>query len=182
MTERLLMTTDGVGGRFYWRFCAEDDHITAAVNALCDVARGDGDRVWRPIPLAMAKREFRIRLELATQGKLREPQQVKGVRRGTEVRLGEMRWSAITVPEVRDGHDRGVQVQVRLYYAEPDGYGRVILGLHCHEKRTDGTESEVRVWQDEEIDKALNCYADGAPSHWGVDLDGPGVVQPRLDI
>lgn len=72
--------------------------------------------------------------------------------------------------ERRGGQDRGIQLEVRLCYAEPDGYGRVILGLHCHEKRTDGTGAEVKAWQDDEIDTALDCFAEGAPKHWGVDV------------
>ncbi len=182
MTEWSLMTTDGVGGSFYWRYCAEQDHIAAAVRDLFKAVQGDGDRLWSPQLKALTKREFKNKLVRATKGTLRVPHQVKGVRRGSEIRLGEIRWSGLTAVERRGGHERGLQLQARLYYAEPDGYGLVILGLHCHEKCTDGTDAEVKAWQDEEIDKALACFAEGAPRHWGVDLRGPGIVQPPLDI
>ena len=167
---------DGVGGLFFWRFCVQPDHIGAAVEALMSALKCGPGRLWNPHTEAYTRATFKKRIERAVRGKLKPPDEVKQVAgRIPEVKLFEIRWSGLhtQIKDSKTGRLATISLEARLYYVEPTQFGRVILGLHCHEKQVDGGEQAIREAQDCEIEKALECYAQGMPNHWGIDELAP---------
>lgn len=184
MAERGLMArrsiaSCGPGGKFYWRYCAAQDHIEAAVDYLMDAVTRDhpARRSTNPYWARLTRSAFRRRLEAAQRGELEPVDEVKPIGDHIpESNLFEIRWSEIPVreqnPQAPDDAAKDLQakVEVRLYFAEPPNCGLAILGLHCHEKRVHGTDAQIREAQDEEIAHAFKMYADGFKDRWGVDF------------
>jgi hypothetical protein len=86
-------------------------------------------------------------------GKIRPPRQIKAIDSHKEV--WEIRW---------DTNDR----HLRLYHGEPPPHPDHLVPLRFHPKRTDGTEAQVRAWQDAEIDVAIVRYEDWAENDWFI--------------
>lgn len=163
------IAANGVGGDFKWRYCTSPDHVEAAVDALMNAVKAAESRLWNPYNERYTRGSFRNRIKLAERGELKPPKEVKRVRSGTPAFvLYEIRWSDIKVIERREDGMEQKRIDARLYYVEPPNVGLMLLGLHCHEKRVDGTPAEIREWQDAEIDKAENLYNEGMRDRWGV--------------
>lgn len=58
--------------------------------------------------------------------------------------------------------------QWRLYHAEPGEAPGFLIGLRFHRKATDGTEMQIRVWQNSHIDCATRRYDAGRTNMWGL--------------
>lgn len=157
---------------FYWLDTSSEDateHIEAAVTALFEAIRGAGTRLWSPFVIPLVKGNFRKRLQKAARGELDPPEELKPLRDG-RYPLFEIRWSDIGVHEAAtdDSEERYFDVEVRLIHAEPAELGVCAVGLHAHEKVTDGTPADIRDAQDWEIDHAEALFLQGQPRSWGV--------------
>lgn len=156
--------SDGIGADFRWQMCVSGHDIDEAVDALFNAIEGDGARIWNRYNTIQTRTTFRKMLLRAERGELKPPGQIKDIPRAAQVGLCEIRWVGLSVLELRGDAKRGAQIEVRLYWAVPPGGDRIILGLHCHEKRTYGSKREVRQWQDAEINRALDNFV-GFVSH-----------------
>lgn len=157
---------------FYWVDTPSDDatdHIEAAVSALFAAIQGAGTRLWSPYAVPLIKANFRKRLEKAVLGELNPPKELKPLRNGRHP-LFEIRWGDIAVHEAAAGGspERFHEVEARLIHAEPDELGVCAVGLHAHEKLTDGTREEIQDAQNREIDHAEALFLQGQPRNWGV--------------
>lgn len=173
MNEETALAANGTGGDFYWRFCATGNHINEAVKALLACIYTE-NRIDNPHQRMYLRTLFRRRIEMATKGELNPPDELKGVAQNIpQTRFFEIRWADIAVLEKDPSQPSGrrsVKLQMRLYYAEPEWVGLVLLGLHCHEKSTSGNKAQVRAAQDEEIRKAIELYSSNVECRWGVDI------------
>lgn len=166
--EKRSMCSGGLPLDFFWFSCADGRHVEAAVNALF-AAVSSPDRVWNPWARASVRAEFRDRLETAMRGELVPIDQVKTLRFGPDVDMFEIRWQDVAVTDLDDQrHQVFHTVQVRLYYAEPPGIGMCVVGLHAHEKQTDGSDEDISRAQDAEIFEATCRYGDGICNKWGI--------------
>lgn len=103
--------------------------------------------------------EFRDRMLLLTEGKLRPVHHIQDLDRPTNIRLYEVRF------RFEFGNDG--EIRVRAYHSEQKDMYSTVIGLHMHVKNTlPGVD--VRALQDLEIDKAAARYWQGRPSNWGL--------------
>lgn len=116
----------------------------------------------------MARAEIKKKLDLASQGRLRSPAQVKVVDAGNPPPLYEIRWQAITIQEFRPGGKLAdTTLLVRMYHSEPFEAPNHFIGHHIHEKEVnDGAFVMQR--QNEEIAVARGYFDHGLPSYWGI--------------
>lgn len=168
----------GLRVAFYWvdnPSTDEDDHLDQAVDTLFEAIRHAGVRLWTPWNTPLLKAEFRNRLKKASRGELEPPDELKPVGDGRPS-IYEIRWSEIEVHERPDGDGphRFKKIEVRLLHGEPLELSLALLGLHAHEKRTDGTDEEIKRAQDAEIERAKAIYLEAAPRSWGVVRRTPG--------
>lgn len=168
----------GLRVAFYWvdnPSTDEDDHLDQAVDTLFEAIRQPGLRLWTPWNTPLLKAEFRNRLRKASRGELEPPEELKPVGDG-RLPIYEIRWSELGVRErPGDGDpDRFKQIEVRLLHGEPLELSLALLGLHAHEKYTDGTDRENKRAQDAEIERAKAIYLEAAPRSWGVVRRTPG--------
>lgn len=114
----------------------------------------------RPIDRDRFIGEFRSRLILASEGGLREPDNVDGpLRKPTNIAMFELRW--------RFEHGQNEMIRVRMYHVEPSGSGHTVVALHLHVKdTTPGTD--VQAAQDAEITIAAERYWLGKSTRWGL--------------
>ena len=129
------------------------------------------DRLKNPYLEASNRGEFVHRLRAASKGQLREPEDMKPVqRRIPGASLFELRWQGINrvIPD-HTSHGRRESVLLRLYFGEPEQFGRSMIGLHCHVKDVTGHAEHDRAIQNQEIEKALQCFTAGMPMAWGID-------------
>lgn len=125
------------------------------------------NRLWSPYSSAMAKSEFRKRLQKAAAGELKPVDEVKGVDEEHQQPLYEIRWQGIDVLE-RQGE--GVQpahhtVLVRMYHSEPATEPGFFIGHHAHEKLVD-SGLDVYATQDAEIAVARGLHDLGIAVRW----------------
>lgn len=170
--------SSGLKVDFYWAGCSDRQHIDAAV-AACMKAIG-ADETWNMYLLADARNAFRRTLRRASQGELRPLKEVKRLH-DPAVPIFEIRWQGIQAPQPSnvtrpiqsDAEDRGhgsssAELQVRLYFAEPDPWPYTAVGLHAHVKDCEGTKDEIRAKQDEQIEVAARIYGDGFRLRWRI--------------
>lgn len=165
---RRSVCSGGVPVTFYWFECTNRAHRAAAVAAL--LAAIDGPcRLRSPYRTAMAKAEFDGRLQQAEQGRLKPVDHVKTIDSYPQIDMFEVRWDSIPVVERGAGGQQVYRtVLVRLYYFELPDRGVAVLGCHAHEKTTDESNRENTAAQDAEIERAVQLYATGMASHWGI--------------
>ncbi|HWU31595.1 MAG TPA: hypothetical protein VN108_01910 [Marmoricola sp.] len=65
-----------------------------------------------------------------------------------------------------DDHAHGIQI--RMYGAELPALPNTIVMLHAHAKRLDGTERQIREWQDWAISEAAMRFEAGRKDRWGI--------------
>lgn len=115
------------------------------------------ERRWNPYAWAMAKSEFRKRLELACRGILIPVDEVKPIERGRSEKLFEIKWTVPVQDGLEGGSFRFHDVQVRAYHSEPVELPFGFVGLHVHEKRiVDGNDAATRDLQNVEKDHLLH--------------------------
>jgi len=161
----------GVPVDFYMVPCdaaTQDEHIEAAAQSLWEAIRQPGVRAWHPRHKMMVLAEFRDRLRVATQGRLKPVTHIKPLR-GGRCHLYEIRWQHINVallgPDNQiSGHDH---VHMRLVHTEPHELGTSFVGLHAHEKLV-LDDKATHDAQDLEIDKAERIFDAGYPTLWGI--------------
>lgn len=71
--------------------------------------------------------------------------------------LFELRW--------RFKHSKK-KTNVRQYHGEPSSAPDKLVATHRHIKRTDGTDEEVKTWQNQEMAHAKLRYVSGERSDW----------------
>lgn len=158
----------GVRVDFYWHDCASaDGHLDAAEDALFESVSQSESRRWNPHTEAMARAEFRDRLEAAERGELKPIDEVKEIGEGSV--LFEIRWLDLPVTDQDpSGTIRHSHTDVRLYHAEPVQLSLCALGLHAAEKPHGLADRDVRDLQDAAIAEALRRYWEGEGSRWGL--------------
>lgn len=161
----------GVPVDFYMVPCTattQDEHVEAAVQRLWEAIRKPGVRAWHPRHKMMILAEFRDRLRVATQGRLKPITHIKGLRDG-RCHLYEIRWQDVPISLLgSDGKPSGNDhVHVRLIHTEPHKLGVSFVGLHAHEKLVLGDEATHDA-QDLEIDEAERIFDAGYPTSWGI--------------
>lgn len=144
---------------FYWEdYRDPQTAVDRAVDALEQAAYKGPYRVRDPYKRGTMRGQFRAILEYAEQGQLRPVDEVKRIRRPTWTTMYELRWPDIRVTEVKDGRKRFVDVEMRLLEVETSQRPCEALGLRAFEKKTEGSEAEIRHWQNQEIDGANAQY------------------------
>jgi len=122
----------GVPIDFYMLRCTaatQDGHIEAAVQRLWEAIRKPGERAWHPRHKIMVLAEFRDRLRVAVEGRLKPVTHIKAVGDG-RCHLYEIRWQDVNVallgPDGKvSGHDH---VHMRLVHTEPHQLGLSFVG------------------------------------------------------
>ncbi len=146
--------------------CDDGEDVRVAVDRLMASISG-GKRVWNPYAAGMARSEFKKRIEKAQRGELQPVDEVKPVDVKNPPPLYEIRWTGISVTEREgDGTQSHSTAQVRMYHSEPSAVPDHFVGHHVHEKRLD--VKDVNGEQQKEIRAAINWYAHGEPSNWGI--------------
>ena len=95
----------------------------------------------------------RAALGLLSAGK----KEIRGIARYPE--LFELRWSQITNSETRI---------IRQYHAEPESAPEILVALHLHLKQTDGEATDIRHWQNTEIDFAHRRFKSCLQKGWNL--------------
>ncbi|MDQ0279228.1 hypothetical protein QO003_003531 [Arthrobacter silviterrae] len=54
----------------------------------------------------------------------------------------------------------------RIYYAEPQDFPKLLLGLKAHFKDVTGSEAQIRMRQNQQMSKAANRYHAGRTREW----------------
>lgn len=163
------MCSKGIPIDFFWRDCCDGEHIKAAVDTLVDLVFSGPNRLrdaWRE---SEVRGQFTARLENAAAGKLKPIDHVKPIGRGqrSHLNLFEIRWPGVRVKERAGSTPRFVDIEVRLYYIDLEDRCAVV-GLHAHEKGTEGSQDDIADAQDAAIDEAIKIFQDGHPSRWGI--------------
>lgn len=116
----------------------------------------------------MAKAEVKNRIQLAANGKLRAPAQIKPVDTSNPPPLFEIRWQGITVQEVQpDGTKLDLSILVRMYHSEPAEAPVHFIAHHIHEKDV-SNPSKANERQTTEIGVAKKYFDLGKPVFWGI--------------
>lgn len=159
--------TPGPSFRWYgYPQCAVGDDFDTALEVLLDAVSKSG-RVWSPEARAMARAEFRQRLNKAKNGRLDPVDEVPPIDVKNPPPLYEIRWQNLPVTERSDeGVISHKQVLVRLYHSEPEAVAGYFIGHHAHEKLID--VEDVNETQQQEIKLALKWYTHGEDSTWGI--------------
>lgn len=162
---------------YHWRFAPPGRHVEDTVAACMDVLTGNG-YIFNDTLEADCEAQIEELLELAMRGELEPVKHVKKIH-GTPFKdMYEMRWQdiAVVVQDRVSGLKDKRSVLLRLYYIEEGGPW--VVGVHVHEKKTDGTEEEITQAQNEEIQIATNFVMSAESDNWGVS-ELAGIRQTR---
>ncbi|WP_230670821.1 hypothetical protein [Rathayibacter sp. Leaf248] len=162
--------SSGTPHTFHW-FDSSGPCVGDALDAATEIflrAIDGPSRRWNPYNAAMARSEFRKRVELAAKGGLKPRQQVKPVDVRNPPPLYELRWQGISVTEVdAQSKQRHRKILVRMYHSEPAGAPAHFIGHHIEEK---AITERTRELQDAAIARAKHSYHQGEASRWGIEL------------
>ncbi len=116
----------------------------------------------------MAKAEVKNRIQLAANGKLRAPAQIKPVDTSNPPPLYEIRWQGITVQELQsDGTKVDLSLLIRMYHSEPAEAPVHFIAHHIHEKDL-SIPTKANERQTIEIEVAKKYFDLGKPVFWGI--------------
>lgn len=159
----------GVPVEFYWRDTLsvdENDHVSAAVDAVFDALSSSATRRWNPWARGRVRGEIRDLIDAARAGEAVPIEHVKSLRGGRDD-MFELRFQDINVTDDIDGKPVHSVTNARLNHVEPLVIRMGFLGINAFEKPQNDTGKTI---QDGYIDRAEQYFHATTSQRWGVNL------------